>query len=231
MNIVKIGLDTDLRPTIAKRIAEALRDAIVTLELKPGDSISESEIASRFGVSRQPVREAFIQLAEQGLLRVRPQRSTEVVRISIRDVLNARFVREALEVAVVRQAAAAAGELPADTFEEVFSAQTAASDANDYRAFHAEDDAFHRQIARLSGNEFVWKLIDAQKVQMDRVRYLSLKLGMPATIREHRDIGEAILSGDPDLAEAHMRKHLRKIDTQIHQIRDLNREYFQDEPA
>jgi len=229
MNIAKMGFDHELRPTIAKRIAETLRDAIVSLELKPGDAISESEIASRFGVSRQPVREAFIQLAEQGLLRIRPQRSTEVVRISTRDVLNARFVREALEVAVVRKAAAECAGMPADTFEAVFKAQMEASDANDYRAFHAEDDAFHRQIARLSGNEFVWKLIDAQKVQMDRVRYLSLKLGMPATIQEHRDIGEALLKGDPDLAEAHMRKHLRKIDTQIHQIRDLNREYFQED--
>ena len=93
------------RTTIARRIAEQLRDAIVTMRLKPGDTISESEIASRFGVSRQPVREAFIQLAEQELLRIRPQRPTEVVRISIRGVLNARFVREALEVATVRLAA------------------------------------------------------------------------------------------------------------------------------
>jgi len=226
MNIEGFDLDGGTRPTIARRIGETLRDAIVTLELKPGDAISESEIAARFGVSRQPVREAFIQLAEQGLLRIRPQRSTEVVRISIRDVLNARFVREALEVAVVRKAAAECGHMPKDLFEEVFRLQMSASDANDYRAFHAHDDAFHRMIAKLSGNEFVWKLIDQQKIQMDRVRYLSLKLGMPVTIREHRDIGDAILSGDPDLAEAHMRQHLRKIDTVIHHIRDLHREYF-----
>jgi DNA-binding GntR family transcriptional regulator len=229
MNIERFGFESDARPTIAKRIAEALRDAIVSLDLKPGDAISESEIAARFGVSRQPVREAFIQLSEQGLLRIRPQRSTEVVRISIRDVLNARFVREALEVAVVRKATAECAGMPPHTFDDLYLAQTQASDSDDYRAFHAKDDAFHRRIAKLSGNEFVWKLIDAQKVQMDRVRYLSLKLGMPATIREHRDIGEAILSGNPDLAEAHMRKHLRKIDTQIHQIRDLNREYFGEE--
>jgi DNA-binding GntR family transcriptional regulator len=229
MNIEPFAIDQNARPTMAKRIAETLRDAIVTLDLKPGDAISESDIAARFGVSRQPVREAFIQLSEQGLLRIRPQRSTEVVRISIRDVLNARFVREALEVAVARKAATESAHLPADTFDELYRAQRAASDADDYRAFHAKDDAFHRMIAKLSGNEFVWKLIDAQKVQMDRVRYLSLKLGMPDTIREHVEIGAAILSGNPDLAEAHMRKHMRKIDTQIHQIRDLHTEYFANE--
>ena len=217
------------RPTMARRIGDVLRDAIVTLELKPGDTISESEIAARFGVSRQPVREAFIQLAEQGLLRVRPQRSTEVVRISVRSVLNARFVREALEVAVVRKAAEVCAGMAATTFDEVLALQARASDANDYRAFHTQDDAFHRLLVKLSGHEFVWRLIDAQKQQMDRVRYLSLALGMPNTIREHREIGDAVLAGDAALAEAHMRKHLHKIDTHILQIRDLHREFFADE--
>ena len=217
------------RTTIARRIAEQLRDAIVTMRLKPGDTISESEIASRFGVSRQPVREAFIQLAEQELLRIRPQRPTEVVRISIRGVLNARFVREALEVATVRKAAVDAAGRSADMFDEVYRLQTVASDANDYRAFHLHDDAFHRMIAQLSGNAFVWKLIDQQKVQMDRVRYLSLALGMPVTIEEHRQIGRAVLAGDPDEAEALMREHLRKIDTTIYTIRDLNRDCFEEE--
>ena len=229
MNIEALDLTEDIRPNMSRRIAQALRDAIVTLELKPGDTVSESDIATRFGVSRQPVREAFIQLSEQGLVRVRPQRSTEIVRISIRDVLNARFVRAALEVAVVRKAAEQGASLKPDTFDEVFARQTAASDANDYRAFHLQDDAFHRMIARIAGHEYVWKLIDAQKIQMDRVRYLSLALGMPVTIEEHRAIARAILAGDLDEAEALMRAHLYKIDTTIHQIRDLNREYFADE--
>ena len=64
---------------------------------------------------------------------------------------------------------------------------------------------------------------------MDRVRYLSLALGMPVTIEEHRQIGRAVLAGKPDEAEALMREHLRKIDTTIYTIRDLNRDYFAEE--
>jgi DNA-binding GntR family transcriptional regulator len=56
--------------------SSALRSAIVTLQLKPGQALSETEIAQRFRVSRQPVREAFIKLAEAGLIEVRPQRGT-----------------------------------------------------------------------------------------------------------------------------------------------------------
>ncbi|MGB6117083.1 MAG: GntR family transcriptional regulator [Mesorhizobium sp.] len=229
MNLASLNLSEDVRPNMSRRIAQALRDAIVALELKPGDTISESDIASRFGVSRQPVREAFIQLSEQGLVRVRPQRSTEIVRISMRDVLNARFVRVALEVAVVRKAAEIAPAIAPDVFEEFYAAQAAASGANDYRSFHRHDDGFHRMIAKLSGHEFVWKIVDAQKIQMDRVRYLSLAFGMPATIDEHRGIGKAVIAGDADEAERLMRIHLHKIDTRLNQIRDANREYFAEE--
>ena len=225
MNIDAAGF-LDGRKTIAKRIAETLRDAIVRLELKPGDTISESDIGARFGVSRQPVREAFIQLAEAGLVRVRPQRPTEIVRISVRDVLDARFVREALEVAVVREAAAAGPNLPRDHFDALLGRQGAAAQEEDYAGFHALDDAFHREMARIAGRDFVWKLVDAQKMQMDRVRYLSLSFNRMAAIEEHRAIAAAILSGDGDEAERRLRLHLGKIDGHIRQIREEHREFF-----
>jgi DNA-binding GntR family transcriptional regulator len=218
----------DERSTMAKRIAGTLRDAIVCLDLKPGDTISESDIAARFGVSRQPVREAFIQLAEAGLVRVRPQRPTEIVKISVRDVLDARFVRVALEIAVVRQAAAIGPTLPRDHFDGILARQMEVARSDDNRAFHALDDAFHREIACAAGCEFVWKLIDAQKMQMDRVRYLSLSFNRDATIAEHRGIADAILAGDGDAAEQRLRQHLGKLDAHIRQIREQHREYFAD---
>ena len=90
---------------MAQRIVSRLRHAIVTMRIKPGEKLSEQEIADRFGVSRQPVREAFIKLAEAGLVRVLPQRGTLVVKISVAAVEDARFVREAIECAVTREAA------------------------------------------------------------------------------------------------------------------------------
>src|SRR5690606_1192259 len=78
---------------------------IVDLRLPPGEALSEKDIAGRFGVSRQPVREAFIKLAELGLVEIRPSRGTYVTKISVRDVANARFVREAIECDIVAAAA------------------------------------------------------------------------------------------------------------------------------
>src|SRR3712207_751012 len=100
-----LAIDPGDSEPIARQVTRALRTAIVTMCLKPGEMLSEQEIATRLGVSRQPVREAFIKLGEAGLLRVLPQRGTLVVKISLSAVDEARFIREAVECAVAREAA------------------------------------------------------------------------------------------------------------------------------
>src|SRR5918995_4992213 len=88
----------------AHRIETELRRSIIALELAPGARLSEQDIAERHGVSRQPVREALIGLAKTRLVEIQPQRGTTVVKISVRKMMEARFVREAIETAVVRRA-------------------------------------------------------------------------------------------------------------------------------
>ena len=69
---------------MGSRVFDAIRQAIVQLKLRPGNLLSEADVARQLGVSRQPVREAFIKLAEVGLVEVKPQRGTFVMLISIR---------------------------------------------------------------------------------------------------------------------------------------------------
>ena len=88
----------------ARRVEAALRQAIISLELLPGTRLSEQEIADRYGVSRQPVREALIALTGAGLVEVQAQRGTAVTLLSLDRMLQARFVREAVEIAVIRRA-------------------------------------------------------------------------------------------------------------------------------
>ena len=93
------------RITSTDRIFEELYARIVGLDLLPGTKISETDVAKSFGYSRQPVREAFTRLANLNLLLIRPQRAT-IVRPFSRDLIaNARFVRAAIELEVVRNAA------------------------------------------------------------------------------------------------------------------------------
>src|SRR5258707_15593532 len=119
----------------AQRIEQALRRAIVTLELPPGKSLSENEVALRYGVSRQPAREAMIALAKLGLVRVLPQRGTVVVKISARQMMQVRFAREALETAIVRRACERFDPMIRASLDTLIAAQRQAAPDNDHGSF------------------------------------------------------------------------------------------------
>ena len=217
------------RGTIADAVFAELRQAILELRLPPGTGISEAEIARRMGVSRQPVREAFIRLARTGYLKIQPQRRTEVVKISVREVLNARFIREALEVAVVREACAGERAALVEKLGANLQLQRAAQAADDRREFHHLDDMFHRLIAEGAGCGFAWTLIDEQKAQMDRMRFLSLAFGQPAVYDDHMAIFEAIKAGDPAAAEVAMRTHLGRLNQHLVRLKGEFEQFFDDE--
>lgn len=216
------------KETIAMRVVDALRDDIITMSLKPGDVISESDIAGRYGVSRQPVREAFIRLAQQGLLLIRPKRATVVKKISPTGVRQSRFIRESIEVEIIRRVAGQPSDDAADVLTKLIVDQEAASDAGDSRRFHTLDELFHRTLARLAGVEYAWQLIDDHKMQLDRVRYLTL--GVSSTqraIAEHKQIVEAVAKADPTAAETAMRAHLARAELLLNQTISDFPDYFE----
>lgn len=224
-----------LRPddAIAPQIGRALWQAIVTLQLQPGAIVSETEIARRYGVSRQPVREAFIKLVELGLMQVLPQRGSRILRISVARVRNAQFVREAVEVEVVRELAKTGAGRTVAPLDTLLEEQRAAADRGDSAAFLALDEAFHRVLAAAVGREFVWDLLEPVKVHMDRVRFLSFAGFTPtyAILAQHRAILDAVTSGDASGAEAAIRIHLREILASLPRIREAQPDYFEPEPA
>lgn len=216
------------KETIASRVVDALRDDIITMGLKPGDVISESDIAGRYGVSRQPVREAFIRLAQQGLLLIRPKRATVVKKISPIGVRQSRFIRESIEVEIIRRVAGQPSDDAADVLAKLIVDQEAASDGGDTRRFHTLDELFHRTLARLAGVEYAWQLIDDHKMQLDRVRYLTL--GVSSTQRaivEHKQIVEAVAKADPAAAETAMRAHLARAELLLNQTISDFPDYFE----
>ncbi|WP_375599448.1 GntR family transcriptional regulator [Devosia sp. Naph2] len=217
-----------LEGTIAFRVVSALRDDIVSMALKPGDVISESDIAGRYGVSRQPVREAFIRLAQQGLLLIRPKRATVVKKISPDGVRQSRFIRESIEVEIIRRVAANPTPETAQVLTDLIADQEAASAANNSRRFHQLDELFHRTLARLAGVEYAWQLIDDHKMQLDRVRYLTLGVSSSQrAIAEHKQIAEAVTQGDVAGAEAAMRAHLARAEVLLSQTIEDFPDYFE----
>ncbi len=219
-----------VREPIAPQLFTALRQGIVELQLRPGEALSEAEIAARFGVSRQPVREAFIKLSEAGLVEIRPSRGTYVMRISARELANARFVREAIECDIANNAGRLATPRHIRMLRDNIAVQHDAAAQNDYRQFNELDESFHRAIADIVDCDYAWRIVESARVQTDRVRFLSLPDAspMPLLIRQHEKIVDCMQSGDPEGTEAAMRRHLREILVALPQIAAAYPDLFAD---
>lgn len=216
---------------MARRVTEALRQAIVEMRLSPGEMLSEQDLARRLGVSRSPVREAFIKLSQSGLVRVLPQRGTQVVKISRAGVEDARFIREAVECAVVREAAARADPAMIGALDDSLARQKRGQRSNASHAFLALDEEFHRLLAEAAGRPTAWEMIQDVKPQMDRVRFLDLAQATPrhVVLAQHVVIVEAIRAGDSAAAETAMRQHLSEILRSLPQLMAQYPELFETE--
>jgi DNA-binding GntR family transcriptional regulator len=197
----------------AQRIENELRRLIIALELPPGSRLSEQDIAERHGVSRQPVREALIGLARTRLVEIQPQRGTTVVKISVRKMMEARFVREAIETAVVRRACASFDQQSRERINDLLEMQEQAARRDDHDAFQRYDELFHIALAEGAGCPLAWEAVQDIKAHMDRVCQLTLPNpeAMLPLIDQHRAIVAAIDARDEDAAAEAMRHHLTEI--------------------
>lgn len=231
MNTESLKLDRPAAkgPSTAAQVEQDLREAIIRLDLKPGTRLSEQEIADSLGVSRQPVREALIALGKSRLVDVQPKRGTMVVKISARQMMEARFVREAIETAVVRRACTAFDPWMRETIGAILSRQIAARDAGDYNRFRREDEQFHMALAKGAGCAMAWSVIADIKAHIDRVCNLQLRKpdSMPGLIREHEAIIAAIDARDPARAEAAMKAHLNGILSDLPKIETEHPDLFE----
>lgn len=206
-----VPLDARHPPTV-RSIHAQLRQDLVTLRLRPTQRLSENELALRFGTSRAPVREALIRLADEGFIEIQPQRGSFVTRISLGAMRRARFVREAIEISVVRKAAAEGLAAPyRASLDQAMAEQEKARD--DAEGFTVADDAFHRTLVEGIGITQLWAVLEREKAQFDRVRFLSLPHTTPVDVLvdQHRAIVNAIDQRDADAAEVAIRAHMSEV--------------------
>jgi DNA-binding GntR family transcriptional regulator len=217
------------RRTSADIVFEQIYDQIITLGLMPGEKISEAEVAERFGISRQPVRDAFNRLDNLQLIQIQPQRATMVKKFSLQGIAAARFVRLALEVEILKVATAKWSDDHAAAFQKNLEAQDDAVEQLDHVAFHGLDEDFHRLIAEVADAGFAFDLVLEKKAQVDRICVLSLKdgEGMRALVEDHRRIYDLIRSRDAAGAENTLRLHLSRIESTIEKIHGQHADYFE----
>jgi len=216
----------DRNAAITPQIHRILRERIIKNDLPPGSKLSEPELARHYEVSRQPVRETFIKLAEEGLVNIRPQRATLVTKIDFEVVLQSRFVREAVEADIV---ALLANDGDASLIRELrgqLNSQTKVAKTSPLD-FINEDLKFHRTLAEAAGKDVAWKFIESLNSQMDRVRFLSLgQFPAEKLVEEHARVVDQIERQDAAQASAAMRKHLQRLIRDLPQIIRENAEFF-----
>lgn len=219
----------DSRQPIVSQIHRFLRSEILTLDLAPKQRLSEADLSQQLGVSRTPVREALIRLAEEGLVDILPQRGSFVAPIRVAEVQEAQFIRSALECGIVERAAKSATLALTHHLEDLLGRQERAIATEDRSGFLALDEAFHQALSDHCDLPHARKIVQTVKGQLDRVRYLSLpdKQHLATLLAQHRAITAAVSEGDAKSARSCMQTHLEEVFGSIEVLTREHPEFFE----
>ncbi len=183
-------------------------------ELRPGDRVSEADVADRLGISRAPVREALSQLAYEGLIVRKPRSGSFIAELSRSDLEDIREARLLLECHAARRACLRITSDDAAELRNLIMAMaaTAADPGSDHWTATASLNAqFHQTVARIAGNrvlERLWRGLDPLGWLLAPANEPNQMHSPLALVARHEMLLDALLSGDPDRAEAAFATHI-----------------------
>jgi DNA-binding GntR family transcriptional regulator len=193
---------------LREKVAEELRAAIISGQLKPGERLVEDRLAEELGVSRNPIREAIRTLASEGFVEVEARRGAVVASLSSEEVAELLEVRATLESANAKLAARRRDPVILDQLKNVLARGTAAIDRGDTAALPYLNNEFHAQLAQAGHNRV---MADLMKTLRDRTAPLFRSIGLDAARRswaEHAEILRAVIAGDSELASLLAYRHV-----------------------
>jgi len=198
------------------------------MDYMPGEPLPERALIERFGVSRTPIREAILHLTVDGLVEAVAQSGTFVAKIPTSAIHQIAEIRMALEDMTAHRAAAVATKADVAKLDEILYRQKVHAELDDRGGFYESDASFHEVIAAIAGLPMAWELIRIPKLQIDRVRCLTLpeEGRMFSIIEEHRGIRDAIASKTTTVVRKAMRDHLYSILPDMNRLQIEHSEYF-----
>jgi DNA-binding GntR family transcriptional regulator len=190
-------------------IYEQLRDAVLSLDMAPGERFSERSLEGRFHASRTPIRAALARLETDGLV-ARDDRGWVVTPISLAELEQAVEFRQMIEVEVVKLACLRARGSDIDLIEEILASCTPDSPRSDW---HRVGSDFHVQLARLTGNDFYVRAMHDLMVRLSRARWLEVwtEEGRDRSWSEHRTVLKHIRAKNVEGAVNAVAKHIEGI--------------------
>jgi DNA-binding GntR family transcriptional regulator len=212
-HIVLIDQQSRLLDTVYERLC----DAIFHNEIAAGERLSVPRLASRFGVSRSPIKEAVQQLVSDGIAEAIPRRGVFVANFDYDDVLNLLDITTLLSGMAGRQAVENATDADIERLQDILEQQESAVAANDPSMYAKWDAQFHTCIVQMARNErlaYFLKILHNQIRLVSRLMFFSTAM-QRASVADHKAIFRAIRARNPARAERELIEHVRRSKTRI----------------
>ncbi|CAI09344.1 GntR family transcriptional regulator [Aromatoleum aromaticum] len=201
-----------VKPNLASSIRDSLQEDIESGKLPPGTPLDERAIAAQFSVSRTPVREALQQLAAQNLVHITPRQGVVVSRLSVPQLRDMLELLGELEALCAKLAARRASEELRASLESVLQQGLEASQSGNVGEYSNANLRFHEVIYAGSRNELLAQQVRPLRRLIQRYNVNNRQLQTPTQIedsmRAHRKIADAIMTGDEALAYRLMLEHV-----------------------
>ncbi|SCL44340.1 transcriptional regulator, GntR family [Micromonospora citrea] len=201
------------RQSLREEVAQALRAAIVAGQLRPGTTYSAPTLATQFGVSPTPVREAILDLAKEGLVTIVKNKGFRIRSLSERELDEITEMRELLEIPVVAGQVGRLSEAQLRELSALAEAIVTAAGRGDVVAYIEADNEFHLSLLRAGGN---LRLVDTVADLRSRTRLYGLDAlvesgQLVASANEHVELAKLLAAGDREAVVDLMRRHLRHV--------------------
>lgn len=213
MQTTSVHAERDGTQSLVHQAYVWIKERILNFHFKPGESLTDREIAEELGMSRTPVREALRLLEHEGLLMSSPRRGWQVRPLGLEDIREIFDVKIVLESAMARWAAACPDQEKRRALQECLARMKEATAQKDTQAWVRADIDLHNVIFEMAGNRRAARIIQQLNEQWWRVRIglVSMEGRMERSLHEHEAIVASILAGDEEAAERQMREHLEGV--------------------
>jgi DNA-binding GntR family transcriptional regulator len=204
------GVNNPQGRVVKSNVLNSIKIDIISQNLKPGQLVHEDELASKYGISRTPIREILRMLEYEDLVKIVPKVGTFISELTAKDIEEVLEIRISLEPAAAKAAAFKATDEQLGEFREIDRQLTIAIEKQDSVISFEADRRLHDLILITAGNERSRRIINSLMGQIYRIRFISRhKPGrIETTVAEHKTIVSAIVNKLPEEAEKAMRSHL-----------------------
>lgn len=203
-----------------------LRENIINWELKPGSFVSEQKLAEELSLSRLPVREALNELAKSGIVEIYPQRGSKIAPINFDLIQEAEFFRRIMDCAVTRMSCEIATEKDFEWLRENLKQQEYFWQNSSTAKQNELDSAYHKYYYKICNKMQCYAKVQEMNIHFDRLRHITYLMQTDCRlVEDHKNILDAVIARDPDLAEKYVVKHLQRYQMEKSDIEKACRQY------